>query len=321
MLGFLADLGLLILTVVAGLFLGCLLEALPWLRRLTQVRSLGLGRLPPVCTSAFLLALVSPRSANGLLAGELATGRLDRRQVLLTCLANTAPSSLIHLRSMVFTVVPLAGLTGLAYLGWQLLVALLVTELALLASRVLLPVSQPVARSATSPVPGSGSGGLWAGAWQRTRRVLPRLLLITVPLYAVVAYLEHCGLLQALSHLLPQSLQQRLPAQALTIIAAHLTNVVAAAALAGRFLASGVLDPTQVFLALVIGNAVSLPLRTLRHNLPATVGTFPPGLGLVITTLGQGLRLVLAVVTVILVLVLAPPRPPLPHPPAIQASP
>jgi hypothetical protein len=55
---------------------------------------------------------------------------------------------------------------------------------------------------------------------------------------------------------------------------------------------AGVITTQQTVLALIIGNVIAAPIRTLRHQLPWYVGVFSPRMGMELLLMGQGFRVV-----------------------------
>jgi hypothetical protein len=63
-------------------------------------------------------------------------------------------------------------------------------------------------------------------------------------------------------------------------------------AAAGALMDAGVITTQQTVLALLIGNIIAAPIRTLRHQVPWYVGVFSPRMGLELLLMGQGFRIV-----------------------------
>jgi hypothetical protein len=84
-----------------------------------------------------------------------------------------------------------------------------------------------------------------------------------------------------------------IPMESLSVVilsfAAEFTSGFAAA---GALLEAGVLTIKQTVIALLIGNILAFPVRTLRHQLPRYIGIFSPKMGSQILLLGQGFRIV-----------------------------
>jgi hypothetical protein len=78
-------------------------------------------------------------------------------------------------------------------------------------------------------------------------------------------------------------------------------------AAAGAMLASGTLTVFQIVLALLIGNIIAVPVRTLRHQMPCYMGIFGPKLGTRLVIISQGFRVASLVVAGVAYAVIAFP--------------
>ncbi len=79
----------------------------------------------------------------------------------------------------------------------------------------------------------------------------------------------------------------------LWVLGGGLLNLKAAFAL----LEQGVISVEETVLALIAGNIIAFPVRTLRHQLPRYMGIFQPEMGLKILFLGQFFRVASLVLT------------------------
>jgi len=282
-------------SVVLGVLIGSLLENLGLMRwgAFLARPFVRLGRMPEVWGSSFLVAFASPRAANAMLSDAAAAGTISRRCLVAGAVANTLPAVLVHVRVLAFVLIPLLGPAGVAYVGFQLTAGLACTLAALIGSRL---------RGAC----GSGSGGpLLAGgrvergtlrealqrALHRLRRMILRVLLITVPLFVLVVSLDALGVFRRLADLLPEALRSVFSPSVLVVVAAHLSSVMNAAGAASGFLQSGEMTGLTLFLTLVGGYVLSAPVRALRHSIPSALGIFPGRTGLRIVGISVGVRL------------------------------
>lgn len=286
--------------VGAGVFAGSLLASLGWLRGLSFLARpfQRMGGLPPQCSTAFAAAFVSPRMANGILAGAFDEKNISRPQMITGALANIFPNTLTHIRIMAFAIVPLTGYAGVAYVFFQLVMGLACSMTALLIGRFW------AASSGTE---------LWYDKWEENRmdfrqaarnafkqmkKLLKRVCIITVPLYILVAYLDKMGVFSEMANGLPAALTDVLPPASIAVLVGHMTNIVTAASNASALLDTGTLDGAQVFLTFVVGYGLALPIRALRHNIPSAVGVFPGKDGLTIVMLGTALRFLFTLFTI-----------------------
>ena len=280
-------------SVVLGVLIGSLLEHLGLMRWGSFLARpfVRLGRMPEVWGSSFLVAFASPRAANAMLSDAAAAGTISRRCLVAGAVANTLPAVLVHVRVLAFVLIPLLGPAGVAYVGFQLAAGLACTLAALAASRL---------RGACG-----GGGPLLAGgrvergtlrealqrALHRLRRMILRVLLITVPLFVLVVSLDALGVFRRLTDLLPEALRSVLSPSVLVVVAAHLSSVMNAAGAASGFLQSGQMTGLTLFLTLVGGYVLSAPVRALRHSIPSALGIFPGRTGLRIVGISVGVRL------------------------------
>lgn len=285
--------------VSVGVFAGSILETTGWVRKVGVFVSpfTKWAKLPPTCASAFVTAFFSPRAANSMLAGAYSDNRLRREEMITGAIVNTFPNTLCHLRILAFAVIPLLGGVGLAYVGFQLGTALTITLISLIAARFISRGN--TLNGSVSAVPESPSAGeeSWKSAFtraaRRTRRILFRVMLITVPLYIAVAVLDHTGVLRQAATSMPEPLKSILPPASITVIAGHMSSVMNAAGIAVEFLHSQTLTPIEVLMTLVAGYVLSVPIRTLRHAMPAALGIFPVREGFIIVVISQCARVVI----------------------------
>jgi hypothetical protein len=289
--------------VTLGVALGWGLEALGLARRLSRLAApiMRTAQLPPVCATAFVAAFASSRAAGGMLSAARANGEISRRSLILGAVAVSFPSALLHLRLSAPVLIATLGAAGIAYVAFTVLNALIVLTFVLIAGRLKPEPARPVSApgrtetaepAAALPVPD------WRTAWRRWRRLIPRVLLVAIPVYILVAYLEETGAFAALSKKMPPRLEASLPPASMAVIAMQMTSTTRAAPVARKFLDSGELSPAAVFFALVTGYVLSLPVRVLRRNLPGAVSLYPGRNGLWITLLSQGIRFAVASATV-----------------------
>ena len=124
---------------------------------------------------------------------------------------------------------------------------------------------------------------------------LARITVYVVPIYVLVFVLNAMGMFEWMRDALAGYVATTtiLPMESLSVIilsfAAEFTSGFAAA---GALKEAGVLSVKQTVMALLIGNILAFPLRTLRHQLPRYIGIFSPKMGTQMLFLGQGFRIV-----------------------------
>ncbi len=293
-----------ILTYVSiGVFVGSLLNSMGWLQKLSFLATpfSRIGGLPPQCCTAFVTAFASPRAANGVLSGAFDQKLITRNEMIIGALANTFPNTLAHIRVLAFAVIPLVGYAGLAYVLFQIAVGLGCTLSALLFGRLFIKGSSSnctASKSSETRVPFRDA---MQKAYKHVKRVLRRILIITVPLFILISYLDHFGLFASLANKLPSSLTNILPPASIAVLVGHMTNIMTAASVASELIKSQTLTTVQVFLTFLIGYAITIPIRAAKHSIPAAVGVFPAKDGMIIVLLSSGLRLFFTTIAIVII--------------------
>jgi hypothetical protein len=293
---FLWPLSRLLFGMTVALLAANALEALQWTRRLAALTAplASFARLGPASGAAFATAFFSPASANALLAEAHDKGELSGRELMFANLFNGLPSFLLHLPTLFLLTWPALGPPAATYAGLCLLAALVRTLLAAVAARCFLPPLPDAARAVSLPRNGAENFREAARtAWKRFRRRLPRLIFVTVPVYALMYFLQSSGCFAAAQDWLAAHTGRLsfLKPQALGIIALHLAAETGAAlSAAGSVLDTGGLSASEVVLALLVGNILSTPVRAIRHQLPSYAGFFRPLPALKLVLANQSLR-------------------------------
>ena len=286
------------LYVTLGVVLGWLLEALGVAARLGRLARpvIRMAALPPICATAFMTTFVSPKAAGGMLAAAYTGGALSRRSLILGATANSFVSGLMHLRVAAPFLIALLGYAGLGYVGFIVGSGAVVLAATLFLGRVWRedPAVQEAAQAASGEQGDVEKRSSWRDAWQRWCRLLPRVLLVAIPVYTLVAYLNKAGAFSWLAARMPPRLASVLPPASMAVIVAQMSGASRAAPVAKEFLDTGELSMGAVFFTLVCGYALSLPVRVLRRNLPGALSLYPGRNGFWIVGLSQGIRFLLA---------------------------
>ena len=268
-------LGRLLLAMCVGLLVANVVEALRWTQPLARLSAplVRMARLGEAAGASFSLAFFSPSAANALLAESHARGETSGRELVFANLFNSLPSYMVHLPTMLFLLWPVLGPPALVYTGLTLVAAILRTLITALLGHWLLP-----------PL---------SSAWLRFRRRVPRLFLFTIPIYALMFLLQKYGIFQHVQDWLGAGAPWMGPIkpEALGIVLLSLAAEIGASlSAAGSALHMGGLTTADVILALLIGNILSTPMRTIRHQFPAYAGYYSPGLALRLILINQSLR-------------------------------
>ncbi|OQX29195.1 MAG: hypothetical protein B0D92_04975 [Spirochaeta sp. LUC14_002_19_P3] len=292
-------------SVAFGIALGALLEVSGLLEKISRVLLplMKRSKLPAVCTSSFLLSFASPRSANSLLASYRSDGLISRRSLILGGIAHSFPASFVHIRTSMFIIIPLLGTAGAVYAGFQITINALCSLSVILLGHIWKeqePCSTPISNN-PSNAPRSGLIELMT---RRFKRIYPRVMLISFPLFIVISILSRYGVFDRINEVLPSALTRVLPSQSIGILTGHLSGVLNAAVIAQPLLDGGDINSRQLVFTLIIGYALSLPIRTLRHVLPSALGIFPERTGLTIVAYTQGFKLALTAALIACILLL-----------------
>lgn len=287
-----------VLFISVGLLVGQLIEALGWTAKLGRAvwPLINWARLPGASGAAFTSAFVSGVLANTMLFTGWQNGRLTRKGLILSNLLNASlPAYVLHMPTTMFIVVSLTGRAGLWYIILTFAAAFIRFLGVIAVSRAVMPHCD----ACTYEPAGSKKGWaeVWRETWPKFRTRLGRMVLIIIPVYLAVAALAESGFFDRLQMLLARWVSSSvIPVEAMGLIvfsaAAEFTSGFVAA---GALLESGALAVRDVVLALLIGNVVATPLRTLRHQLPHYMGIYSPRLGAEMLLIGQTVR-VLSVV-------------------------
>ena len=294
--GLVTPLGRLLLAMCVGLLVANVVEALHWTRPLARLTAplVRLARLGTVAGASFSMAFFSPAASNALLAESHARGDMSRRELVLANLFNSLPAYMVHLPTMLFLIWPVLGPLALVYTGLTLVAAMLRTLLTAGLGRCLLP---PPPEASASSFPQAETPVSFRKAFHtallRFRRRIPKLFLFTIPIYTLMFLMQRHGVFQALQDWLGLHLpwMSSLKPEALGIVLLSLAAEIGASlSAAGSALDMGGLSETEVVLALLVGNILSTPMRTIRHQFPAYAGYYSPALALQLILVNQSLR-------------------------------
>lgn len=286
----------LVLYMGVGLLVGQAIESLGWAARLGGWARplLRWGHLKEESGAGFTAAFFSGILANTMLLTFYQEGKISRQEMTLTYLVNSGlPVYLLHLPTTFFIILPLTRQAGLIYLGLTLAAAVLRSGAFLAYSRWRLPVISGTG-SPVTVAPPAPKESLPREIWQKFTRRFSRVILYTLPIYIFIFVVNDWGLFKWLREATAAHVALSfLPVEAASVVIFSVaTEFTSGMAAAGAFLQAGALTVKQTVIALILGNIVATPIRTLRHQLPSHVGIFSPKLGTELLLLSQGLRLI-----------------------------
>ncbi|MEW5736718.1 MAG: nucleoside recognition protein [Thermodesulfobacteriota bacterium] len=288
----------LMLVLAAGLAAAQALEAAGWTRHLGRLAGplFRFAHLPPHASAAFSTAFFSGAASNAMLLEFYQTGKITKKQLILSNLINQLPAYFLHLPTVFFVVVPLTRTAGLIYMGLTFVAAILRTALFALWGRLHIPASD-LQRAEEAPVAPErrrrSKGDILLEVKKRLPRRVLEVAVWVVPIYAGVFVFNRLGGFDWTQDWMARTVTLRIvPMESVSVVmlsfAAEFSSGFAAA---GALMSAGVLSVKQAVLALIIGNITAFPVRALRHQLPRYMGVFSPGLGAQILLLGQGFRI------------------------------
>lgn len=296
-----------------GLFLASFLEALNVTKKIAVLTRpfVKYAHLSDISAGSFALALFSPASANALLGEALQNKKLTEKEVIVSNLFNSLPSTLTHIPTFFFMSFPILGKAAVIYTAISVVTAVFRTLATVLAGRFLLPVPKPPCMTqntdgnfANSNFTGTADKNsaehscteteekpqkteetktFWQNAlgigWKRFVKRLPRLLFIGIPVYCLMFYLQRFGFFKYVEKFLVSSLGfDFLKPEAMSIIVLYMAAELRASLIAGGTVyQAGLISADEVVLALLIGNVLSTPMRGIRHQLPAYASYYPAG--------------------------------------------
>ena len=294
-------LSLLIRTIpmmVAGVFAAELIMAFNATARISHIsRPLTTWtNLHHECGISFMMAFISPKAANTMLAKYHREGTITRREMVIAALMNSFPNVMMHWRTLLPVYIPLLGITGLAYFGILVLVGIIKTGIVMVAGRRMLPVpDEPNTETTVEPPRPEWKDGIRT-ALRSSSKPLRQILLISVPTIVIVAVLIRLGFFDAVADVM-QGIGAwfPVPAAGFAIIAAQFGSFIAGASVASTLLAAGTLSAQEILLTLLVGNILTSVTRGIRWYGTSYAAIFGPRNGALIQCLSTGLRVVIMI--------------------------
>jgi len=283
-------LGVVLLNLVINLHL---LDRLSWMARPIN----RFGHLRDECGLSFISAFGSPTVANSMLVDLYQKGEMRKKELYVASLANSFPAILMHWHSMLPILIPLLGVTGLAYFAILVLVGFLKTGLILLTGRFILPKRENH-RSEKKKKERPAFRLAFRESIYQSKGMVKRIAAITIPVTIIVFVMIDLGVFDALATPLEDiSKYLPIPPEGITIIGAQFANNVAAYTVASNFLLKGVLNGYQIIIILLVGNVLT-SIAGLRYLIPYYTGIFGPRLGTELMVISTVLRQSLIIVTI-----------------------
>ena len=312
-------LGRLILLVGLATFIGSIFELRNWTNFANVLLKplIAYAKLPQVAGAAMVTAIFSNNAAGGLLAGSFAEGRISRFEMRVSAICNSYVAYVSHSLRVMYPIVGALGIPALYYFGMMFGAGLIITLVAMTISRLRPaaaisiydePYDNPGIESLLeTKVGGQKKPGSWPQtlrkSGRRTRKIVIRVVCITIPLYILVSYLNKSGFFEVWKDFVPEVAAPFFPPEVLAIMAARLGGLISAAGVASELLHQGAVSYAHILLALFAGNIITNPIRTMRRNLPSAMGIFPPRDGFFIVMVMQTSRFLFALLFILMLIV------------------
>ncbi len=289
--------------MIIGVFLAEVLVALNVAGRIAAIsRPLtSFACLKEECGTSFLMAFVSPPAANSMLVDYHTKEIITQKELIIAATMNSFPTVVMHWRYLLPVYIPLLGIPGLIYFGLLMFVGLAKTVVIMVVGRTVLdpPPRIPVG-PAEEPAVTTFREALRT-ACTSSRKVLGRLLSVTVPTIIIVAFLLNAGVFDRLAGMMQGAgAVFPVPPEGFAIIAAQFGSFVASAGVASALLAAGDMTWQQVILTLLVGNVLTSVTRGIRWLGSSYVAIFGLRTGtevmLISTVLRNGIMVILVVV-------------------------
>ncbi len=281
-----------LLFISVGLVVANFIESLNWTNRMAMLARplIRLGNLSGVTGASFSMAFFSGVSANTMLAEAFATGKIDKKELVLANLFNSLPRFFLHLPTVFFLTAPFIHGAAFIYVGITFSAALLQTFGVVLVGRLVLHGDG--AEIMMQQKEEVSLYQAWVKSVKRLKSRIPRILKFLVPVYVIFFFLGRYGIFQKMEELSARSfLLSWLDPQSLSIVILHVTAEFSAGlAAASVLLADHSLGYREVVLALLVGNILSAPIRAMRHQFPYYVGIFNPRLAAELVGVSQVTR-------------------------------
>ena len=260
------------------------------------------AQLPPIAASAILASFFSLVTANSMLVSAFEDGRLNKIQLRVTAMSTSFMTYLQHTLKIMYPTIAAIGIAGVWYFGLLLSSGFFVVIIALFVARF------KGSKGECASVSIDDQKIILTDSWEnslrkvikKTRKIAWRIMVVSIPMFMFFSFLSEIGVFTLSHEIIPiEGYEKYFPTQALAVVGSMMGGIISAATVAANFLKSGELSNPQVLLALLVGNIISLPVRTLRRSLPSAMSVFPAKEAMRIVLLNQGSRLLMCILLVI----------------------
>jgi len=284
--------------MVAGVFAAELIMTFNATARISRIsRPLTTwSNLSQECSISFMMAFVSPKAANTMLAKYHRDGLITRREMIVAALMNSFPNVMMHWRTLLPVYIPFLGLTGLIYFLILVAVGIIKTIIVMIVGRRILPAPDEKETKTVDVPPRPGWKEGVQIALKASTAPLRQILLISIPTIIIVAVLITIGFFDGVADVM-QGFGSwfPVPAAGFAIIAAQFGSFIAGASVASTLLAAGTLSPQEILITLLVGNILTSATRGIRWYGTSYAAIFGPRTGAVIQGLSTGLRVAIMI--------------------------
>jgi hypothetical protein len=242
-------------------------------------------------------------AANAMLVGERKKQRITRREMIFAAMGSSYPSMAFNYFQIMFPVIAAIGFAGIIYFAVMNIIGVLVTFLVLCLARFYLQESKDEA----SDFEGNDNeekpswNTVWKNFRARTRMLISRIVLITVPMFVLTAFAADKGFFKFIQDYFPDKLKLLLSPEIITVAFARMGSIFGAAGIASELLRQNQIDMKALVFAFLLGNLLSMPFRFIRKTLPASIGIFSGTDGFIIASGPQALRLIFILTAILIV--------------------
>ncbi|MDE4908275.1 nucleoside recognition protein [Methanogenium marinum] len=284
--------------MVAGVFVAELIMAFNATARISRIsKPLTVWTsLHNECGISFMMAFVSPKAANTMLAKYHRDGIITRREMVIAALMNSFPNVMMHWRTLLPVYIPFLGLTGLFYFLILVFVGIIKTVIVMIVGRKILPTPDETKKNTPEEPPRPKWKEGTETALMASVAPLRQILLISVPTIVIVAALINLGVFDTVADVM-QGFGSwfPVPAAGFAIIAAQFGSFIAGASVASTLLAAGTLSPQEILITLLVGNILTSATRGIRWYGTSYAAIFGPRTGAIIQGLSTGLRVTIMI--------------------------
>lgn len=301
--------GRLFFFVGLGALLGAVVDGRGWYRFFAG--SLGrlarLARMPAIVSMAAPVALTSAPGADSMLVASHNKGELSSATLIAGGMLNSFLAHFSHTMRIFYPVVAAIGLPGVLFFIIQFggmsafILAVLLWHRVTMAKKLDLPGGDYAREESLTATILPWKETLQKG-FVRAGNLLFRLVCISLPMLLLMEWCLNSGMLDFWDKLVPEAVSSLIPEQLLTILAAQLSGLVQSSAICAGLKAQGLISDAQILLAMLLGSAVTNPLRTLRRNLPTALAIFPARAAVAIVLSMQIMRFFIMMAASVIVL-------------------